>query len=144
MPSGARQCGNGVATKSPSMWKYHQSTGDVTFNGEFVASGYSGKGKGLNNPAMQGVAKTGPLPVGRWKMVEVRDSQNTGPFSIVLHAQDATPGNDTHDPTGRGAFRIHGDNSLGNRSASMGCIILPLKVRKRMWNSGDRDLEVVP
>ena len=38
---------------------------------------------------------------------------------------------------------IHGD-SIGNPgSASEGCIILGPAIRHRIWNSGDRNLEVV-
>lgn len=125
------------------MWRWRQSTGELFKDGKFVTKGYSGKGRGVNNPALQGVASVGPIPVGRWKMVAVRNSENTGPFSIVLHCVDATPDDDRHDATGRGAFRIHGDNRLGDRSASRGCIILPRIYRERMWNSVDHDLEVV-
>jgi len=124
-------------------WKYDQSAGKMYHDGVFVADGYSGHGAGVNNPARQNEQKVGPIPRGMWKMIDMRDSPNTGPKSIILHAVDATPGDDRHDPTGRGAFRIHGDNSQGNRSASEGCIILPRPVRQRMWDSGDRDLEVV-
>jgi len=70
-------------------------------------------------------------------MTEVHNSPHTGPFTIVLLP---TPGTDT---LGRDAFRIHGDNSLGNRSASHGCIILRREVREHMWSSGDHELVVV-
>lgn len=124
-------------------WKWDQSAGELSRDGEFVGRGYSGKNNGVNNPRLQGVAGIGPIPTGKWRMVEMRDSPNTGPLTIVLHAVDATPGDDRHDATRRGAFRIHGDNVRGDRSASRGCIILPRPLRLRMWNSGDRDLEVV-
>jgi hypothetical protein len=125
------------------MWKWDQSAGELSRDGKFISSGYAGKNKGVNNPALQGVAGIGPLPAGRWSMVEMRNSDHTGPMTIVLHAQDATPNDDRHDATGRGAFRIHGDNVKGDRSASKGCIILPRPIRLKMWNSGDHDLLVV-
>lgn len=125
------------------MWKWDQSAGELSKDGNFVSKGYAGKGRGINNPALQNVRGIGPLPAGRWRMVEVRNSKNTGPFTIVLHAVDATPNDDRHDPTGRGAFRIHGDNVKGDRSASSGCIILPRPIRERMWKSADKELEVV-
>lgn len=125
------------------MWTWSQSKGELRRNGAFVSKGYSGKGRGVNNPKLQGVAGVGPVPQGPWKIVERYDSGNVGPYALVLHAVDATPGDDRHDATGRGAFRIHGDNKLGNLSASKGCIILPRTVRVAIWTSGDRDLEVV-
>lgn len=124
------------------MWTWDQSAGTLHHNGVFVSRGYSGKGRGVNNPAMQGVQGVGPIPRGRWKLVNRYDSANVGPFTITLHAVDATP-NDTHDATGRGAFRIHGDSIRAPGTASKGCIILPRVIRERMWRSGDHDLEVV-
>lgn len=125
------------------MWKWDQSAGELSCDGVFVSPGYSGKANGVNNPSLQGKVGYGPIPQGRWKIVERYDSANVGPYALVLHAVDATPGDDRHDPTGRGAFRIHGDNVRGDRSASKGCIILPRAIRVRIWTSGDRDLEVV-
>lgn len=124
-------------------WKWDQSAGELSHDGNFIAKGYAGRGRGLNNPALQGLRALGPLPRGKWRMVEMRNSPNTGPVTIVLHAIDATPNNDTHDETGRGAFRIHGDNVKGDRSASHGCIILPRWLRERMWASKDHEIEVV-
>lgn len=125
------------------MWTWDQSAGLLSRDGASVSKGYSGKGRGVNNPAMEGVARVGPVPAGRWKIVERYDSASVGPYALVLHAADATPGDDRHDATGRGAFRIHGDNARGDRSASMGCIILPRAVRETIWRSGDRDLLVI-
>ncbi len=124
-------------------WKWDQSAGQLTHNGVFVSSGYSGKGRGKNNPSMQGMAGVGPIPAGKWKIVRLYDSLSVGKYTLELHAVDATPGNDTHDPTGRGAFRIHGDSLKNPGTASKGCIILPRLVREKIWKSGDRDLEVV-
>jgi hypothetical protein len=125
------------------MWRWDQSAGELFRNGAFVSKGYSGKGRGVNNPSLQGVQGIGPIPAGKWKIVERYDSKNVGPYALVLHAVDATPGDDRHDPTGRGAFRIHGDSIRAPGTASKGCIILPRPVRERIWKSGDRDLEVV-
>lgn len=125
------------------MWKWDQSAGELSRDGKAVCKGYSGKGRGVNNPAMQGVQGVGPIPAGQWKITRKYDSPNVGPLALELHAVDATPGDDRHDPTGRGAFRIHGDNVRGDNSASKGCIILPRAVRLKIWQSGDRDLLVV-
>lgn len=45
---------------------------------------------------------------------------------------------------GRDAFRIHGDNSRGDQSASQGCIILHPNIRNQISNSGDNILHVIP
>ena len=125
------------------MWKWDQSEGELSHNGVFVTKGYSGNGRGVNNPALQGERAVGPVPDGNWKIVEMYNSKRVGPYALVLHAVDPTPDDDRHDRTNRSAFRIHGDNSKGNRSASHGCIILPRIYRERIWRSGDRDLLVV-
>jgi len=124
-------------------WTYQQSTGKLSLNGQMVATGYSGHGLGLNNPNMQAERGIGPIPRGRWEISAPYYSDTTGPFTMKLLAVDSTPGDDTHQPTGRGAFRIHGDNGKGDRSASHGCIILTRAIREQIWNSGDHEIEVV-
>lgn len=124
-------------------WRWDQSAGELSRDGVFVSKGYSGNGRGKNNPAMQGVAGVGPIPAGRWKIVRVYDSANVGPFALALDSADAKPGNDRHEPTGRSAFRIHGDSIRAPGTASRGCIILPRMIRELIWKSGDRDLVVV-
>lgn len=124
-------------------WKWDQSAG-VLFgpSGAVFSRGYSGKGRGKNNPALQGLRGIGPIPAGRWRMVSVvQKHPKLGPFVIRLDKVDATPGDDFDDVTGRGAFRVHGDNATG--TASEGCIILPGAVRRAMWANGDRIIEVV-
>ncbi len=37
---------------------------------------------------------------------------------------------------------IHGDSTTEPGQASQGCIILPLQIRKKIWDSNDRDLRV--
>lgn len=124
-------------------WQWDQSAGELSRDGHLVCKGYSGNGRGKNNPSLQGLAGVGPVPVGKWRVVEKYDSHNVGPYALVIHAVDATPSNDTHDVTGRGSFRIHGDSIRAPGTASKGCIILPRVVRAKIWESGDRDLEVV-
>lgn len=122
------------------MWKWDQSAGELSRNGEVIAKGYSGKGAGRNNPAMERVRATGPIPAGRWKVVEKYDSKSVGPYALKVFADDGKL-DDTHAGTGRGAFRIHGDNRTG--TASEGCIILGPAVRRLIWEGGDHELEVV-
>jgi len=124
------------------MWVWDQSAGTLSRNGLLEARGYAGRNEGVNNPDMQGVKAVGPVPRGRWHIGAPYHSKNTGPFTLPLIANDGTK-DDIHQPTGRSAFRIHGDNAKGNRSASHGCIILSRAIREKIWSSGDRDLEVV-
>lgn len=118
-------------------WKYDQSSGEMSHNGAVAAKGYSGRDLGKNNPKMQAAVAVGPIPRGQWRMIDMRTSPNTGPLTIVLEPK---PGTDT---LGRSAFRIHGDSIAHPGLASHGCIILPRPVRQRIWDSGDRDLEVI-
>jgi hypothetical protein len=123
------------------MWTWDQSAGELRRNGEVIAKGYSGKGKGKNNPALETVRATGPIPRGKWKIVgPPYNSSSVGPYALKVFADDGRL-DDTHARTGRGAFRIHGDNKTG--TASEGCIILGPAMRRLIWESGDRDLEVV-
>jgi len=124
------------------MWIWDQSAGTLSRDGELVSRGYSGKSRGKNNPALQGLRGVGPIPTGRWLMTGVvMKHPKLGPYVIRLDKIDSKPGDDTDEVTGRGAFRIHGDNATG--TASEGCIILPRAVREQMWRSGDRGIEVV-
>ncbi|HEY1124025.1 MAG TPA: tlde1 domain-containing protein [Sphingobium sp.] len=126
------------------MWTYRQSTGELFRDGRYQARGYSGHEWGRNNPRAQTAPGIGPIPAGRWRMAGIEDSVRVGPRTIILHCIDATPGDDRHDATGRGAFRIHGDSIREPGEASHGCIILPRAMRIAMWQSGDHELEVVP
>jgi type VI secretion system (T6SS) effector TldE1-like protein len=120
------------------MYTYHQSTGLLARNGATVLTCYAGHGAGVNNPAMQNQHDIGPLPQGRYVMTALVDSPHTGLATIIL---DPHPANQMF---GRSGFRIHGDNSAANRTASNGCIIAGhAPDRTGIWHSGDRDLEVI-
>lgn len=125
------------------MWRYSQSTGVLTHDGKYAASGYSGNGRGKNSPSMQDARGVGPIPRGRWRIGAPYNSANTGPLTIPVHAVDSVPTDDIHQPTGRSAFRIHGDSIRNPGTASHGCIILPRATRQRIAASSDKDLEVV-
>lgn len=119
------------------MWTWDQSSGVLSRDGVVVSKGYSGYGRGKNNPSMQNAVGVGPIPRGQWSIVSVKDSPNTGPFTIVL---EPCPGTDCLE---RSAFRIHGDSIANPGMASHGCIILPRAVREAIWRSGGRELGVV-
>ncbi|BCA60246.1 tlde1 domain-containing protein [Sphingomonas sp. HMP6] len=117
---------------------WDQSAGEMRLDGALLSRGYAGRGRGINNPAMQDAVAVGPIPRGLWRLTALRlTGASTGPYTIVL---EPAPGTDAR---GRSAFRIHGDNARLDRSASHGCIILPRTVREAIWRSGARLLEVV-
>lgn len=124
-------------------WKYDQSSGELFRNGILVSKGYSGAGRGKNNPSLQGVQGIGPIPRGRWRMANIYDSKNVGPLAISLYCLDDGVVDDFDTRTGRGAFRIHGDSVRAPGTASKGCIILPRPIRDMMWRSRDHDIEIV-
>jgi hypothetical protein len=119
-------------------FKYSQTTGRMT--GEnFEATGYSGNGEGLNNPAMQDVHAVGPLPQGSYTILAPHADPKVGPIAMGLAP---APGNEMFR---RGDFLIHGDNPQMNHTASEGCIILPHDARVAIGAAvlaGDNQLEV--
>lgn len=102
---------------------------------QWTARGYSGRGEGRDNPAMEAVRGVGPIPAGCWRIGPPRRSNRTGP-----HVMDLTPVG--HDAHGRSAFQIHGDNAESD--ASSGCIVLPRFYRELISKSGASRLEVTP
>ncbi len=122
--------------KQESAYVYHQKTGKLTLNNQVITTGYSGKGKGLNNPSMQGVKNTGPIPKGLYKIREPRI------FKGMKNCFDLTPVGDT-ETFGRSEFLIHGDNTKKNQSASEGCIIIDKSVRDEIAKSKIRLLRVI-
>lgn len=120
------------------MWTYAQLTGRLRdLNLLLVGVGYSGKGPGKNNPAMQEVQFVGPIPCGFYTIGAPFESEKHGPYCLPL-----TPDKD-NTMFGRSAFLIHGDAKFHLGEASEGCIIQARDVRERVWNSGDHRLQVV-
>lgn len=125
-----------------TMWKYEQDTGNLyNPDGAFVATGYAGGdgGKqpdGVNNHELQEVHSVGPLPCGVYSFGFPIEHSQLGPFAIPLQ-----PGPD-NEMFGRSGFYMHGDTPAMNHSASDGCIIMPISVRKGCWTSDDHHLIV--
>ena len=117
-------------------FRYGQATGEMRDpQGRLLATGYSGNGAGVNNPEMEHVPDTGPIPRGEWMIGPAFTHGSLGPVSMRLQPHG-------HKAHGRFAFLIHGDNGLGNRSASHGCIILPRSARVLIDCSPDHVLIV--
>lgn len=119
-------------------WEYRQRSGELFYNGNYVATGYSGRGAGRNNPDMQeqsGLIDAGPIPRGNYQIGSPRQSRRTGPHVLDLNPRG-------HNAEGRTAFQVHGDSSAHPGRASTGCIILPRAIREQISNSGDDLLQV--
>ena len=116
------------------MWTYAQRTGALAHDATSEGSGYSGTGRGRNDPDMQALAGVGPIPRGAYRIGAPYDHPHLGPCVMNL-----TPSPDT-ETFGRTLFRIHGDNQ--NHDASHGCIVLGPALRHRIAASGDTDLTV--
>ncbi len=119
-------------------WVFQQSTGNLSRNGRFLLKGYAGKGPGKFNPNMEGRPEVGPLSRGKYVITgHPFHHPHTGGYSIRLQPD---PGNNMF---GRSGFLIHGDSVKHPGQALNGCIILPLPIRQQIWNSGDKQVEVV-
>jgi lipoprotein-anchoring transpeptidase ErfK/SrfK len=115
------------------------STGQKTL----IGKGYAGHGTGLNNPEMQNLHNTGPLPEGNYTIGKqgttiVYDAY--GRPRSLSGAMRLTP-NPNNQMYGRQGFLIHGGN-FNAMTSSQGCIVLPLNVRNQIGLSGDRALTV--
>lgn len=122
-------------------WIFEQTGKLFAPDGTLAATGYAGGNcgknpEGINNPAMQCVAKVGPLPRGLYTFGQPVIQSHLGPFAIPL-IPDA--GNDM---CGRSGFYCHGDTTPSG-NASEGCVIVPRAIRNAMWANSDHVLKVV-
>jgi hypothetical protein len=122
-------------------FEYQQSSGQFAdSDGDMIATGYSGNGEWMNDPASQSVKDHGPIPQGVYTIGAPEADAETGPVSMRL-----TPAQD-NEMFGRGDFLIHGDTPALNHSASDGCIVLPHEARTTIGAAvlaGDDQLTVV-
>lgn len=103
------------------MFRYDQRTGWLLFERGPLAgtklTGYAGAPGSVNNPAHQHIRSKGPLPQGRYLVLETQHPRFKSPcFRLAPE--------DGNEMFGRSGFYIHGDNRAGNRSASSGCIVI--------------------
>lgn len=112
---------------------------DIQKAGAFlIGKGYSGQGKGRDNPAMEGVHNVGPIPAGWYHIGELecippQPPGPHGPYIMRLGPQG-------HNALGRSGFLMHGDNAA--HDASQGCIIMPFSTRYHVGQSSSRTLLV--
>jgi hypothetical protein len=87
-------------------------------------------------PDFEHMHNQGPIPRGRYRIGHAEYHPKLGSYAMSL-----TPV--SHYTHGRTGFYIHGDSIKFPGTASTGCIILPLDIRKKIAESGDIDLHVV-
>ena len=122
---------------SPTSRTYAQKTGELQQDSTHVATGYSGSGSG-NNPAMQNVADVGPIPAGDWT---IAGHPPTPP--VMVHTFCNFSRTPKPRPSAAADSSCMATPKRHPGSASEGCVILPRDAREQVWNSGDRDLEMV-
>lgn len=116
-------------------WLYQQYTGELTHDGAFEGTGYSGRGNCRNSPLSEVIPNYGPIPKGVYTIGPASEAHpKLGPCVMEL-----TPAPDTNT-FGRSEFFIHGDNA--RHDASHGCIILGPSIRHLIAASQDRELIV--
>lgn len=117
-------------------WVYDVRKRTFTQNGKLKFNAlYAGTEGYKDNPAFECEVNKGPLPRGKYKIgLPLANHPTAGRFVLRL-----TPyaGNNM---CGRSGFLIHGDNGQG--TASNGCIVAPLEIRKKIYDSSDRELIV--
>jgi len=120
------------------MFTYIQLTGELLDpTGKLLAQGYSGLGIAKNDPAAQMLPNQGPIPCGKYLILQPENSPTHGPYAIPLSPYAS------NEMFGRSGFMMHGDSREHPGAASEGCIIMPRAVREAVWQSGDRELQVL-
>jgi hypothetical protein len=117
---------------------YKQSTGQLFRpDGSIRGTGYAGRGEGKNNPAMENIEGTGPLPQGYYTAQEPRDDPKVGVYAMPLDPSSL------NEMFGRSAFFMHGDSAEHPGEASEGCIVMPKDVRLNFWLDSDHLIKVI-
>lgn len=106
-------------------------------NGILVGTGYSGYGIYKNNPNACNLISRGPIPRGKYTMVNVPDNKHLGTYLIKL-----IPFKE-NIMFGRSGFYIHGEDGNPLTEDSEGCIIMSHNVRLFLQATKDRVLTVI-
>lgn len=101
---------------------------------------YSGYETGKNNPGMQQVPDTGPVPQGLYSIGAPQCVESAGPHGPFILPLMPDPANAMF---GRSGFLIHGDSIARPGFASRGCIIADRLIREAIAASGDTELTVI-
>ncbi len=122
------------------MWTFTQCNG--VLRGSIIATGYSGKGEGKNNPAMQNIEGIGPIPCGFYTIELIVDGEGNAidygdkkapVFRLIPDAMNVM--------FDRSGFLLHGDNAT--HTASDGCMIQDHSTRVAVEQNSDKRLQVL-
>jgi hypothetical protein len=78
------------APPRPKTYTYSQSTGQLRLHSEVLGTGYSGKGKGKNDPAMDKEKNVGPVPAGEYEIILRLPDPNSAGFGSKLKLNPMT------------------------------------------------------
>jgi hypothetical protein len=123
---------------------FEQSTGRLYGpDSEVLGVGYAGREAGKNNPSMEMVKGTGPLPAGNYVGIKLFEVHPTvGKYAIQLQPDAETRQTILSYGRDPDSFFMHGDSSEHPGLASHGCIVQPRAVREGFW-AGDKKVRVV-
>lgn len=115
------------------MWTYHQSSGQLFHENDLVAIGFAGQAEGKNNPFMQDVRHTGPLPQGLYLICDQQYNKRAGVGFPLKRMRVPSKR--------RGTWWIHAGH------ASRGCPIVDVEALDRITDilaaTNDRTLQVL-
>ena len=119
-------------------WIYNVSLRTFKHNNQYMFSAlYAGAPGYKDNPEYECVKGKGPLPRDKYRVVgRPFTHPHAGRYTLRL---EPSPDNTMCN---RGGFLIHGDKGSDPGKASNGCIVLHLNFRRRIFESGDRELIV--
>jgi type VI secretion system (T6SS) effector TldE1-like protein len=118
------------------MLSYSQTTGEMRDAADvLLGAGYAGHGAGVNNPALQSIEDTGPLPQGIYTVNPPVNTTTHGPYVMWLMPDPA------NEMFKRAGFGIHADEiaNPGKRLASTGCIVMSNPARLAIWTAAQAD-----
>lgn len=117
-----------------SKFSYDSTNGHMLMDGYYIWTGYSGHGRGRNDPDFETIHDVGPIPRGEYVFGKPIDHPALGPYAIPIHPQPTT------NTFGRSGFYLHGDDA--EHDASLGCIVKSPKSMRMKIVEGD-ELTVV-
>lgn len=107
-------------------------------SGVLVGTGYSGYGVHKNNPNSCKLKNLGPIPCGKYSIVNAPGDKRLGKMLLKLQPYAA------NQMYGRSGFYIHGEDSNPLTEDSHGCIVMSYSVRLFLNAASDRILTVIP
>jgi len=119
---------------------YKQATGQLKLDNQLIGTGYSGKGKARNNPAMQAV-KDGPIPIGDYLITGKQDDPTLGGQNIGL--LPVAGGNFFNRFPGE-RFAILPETNPPNNPPSGCFVVVPRQVLDTISTDPFTKLQVVP